>query len=713
MKIKARTIKILFGIITIVSFVLILKKLFLLFLTMLALGFPFIFVLDKRKKHNFIDVMIFSFVLSNLWLVFLFFILKFLRLNLWLIIGGLIIFPIGIFLLYFKKIKASKIYFETYDIIKVLLIFIVCSVVYTPLLQGIKIPQTDANIESYQGWVIREDSIRDGRLYEWMTDLLVGYPRFTFETFLAYFQIGIYTLFFNIKDFYLVVNGLIFLHIFFLGLAISRITKIVFRRKPYDVVSGMLALVIPLTSVFIVGGRIRPCIATALCAASILALLKQPGKYKLLFIILALTFFCHPIYGGIVAISSGLQIMIEKKITKKILLQGTLFLGGLIFWIVPFFYYKEFSTPDIINQRLSFMSWIHGLKANLGSWLWLYLIIGSIFLGKIFEKIKNKDFRNCGRFLGLLLNAFGLGLVTLFPLVGKLISLERISRISTLFMLPLIGVLGGFRNKGFKFFKSIFLVIVVIILFVSILSLHKKIPFFVSETAQNNLFPKAMDFLKKQPPGRVAVYGIYVTAVAPNIPKFSGHPEIHYGLWQGQHMNLYKKVRTQKDNRYLLPDISPTKLKKYYKAGFVKYLFVFKCDRNRPGYFVEKRIVEAFNLTPIYREPCISIFKLPFVNFVEDSRGKPKKYTRVNDELIKIFPPFDLNTKIFVHEEYFPRWKAHQKDAELEIEKSTDGYMVVIPKYMNETIILRYGFPSWEKVLTILSFLSIVLIMVF
>lgn len=310
------------------------------------------------------------------------------------------------------------------------------------------------------------------------------------------------------------------------------------------------------------------------------------------------------------------------------------------------------------------------------------------------------------------------------------------------------------KNKYLKFFFILFFLVgfVTTSFYVkeNLNNIHNE-SFISGETFRNEIA-----FLKQLPiDGRILSYGFYSNTIDIGLADLTGRYFSRYGYLQWDFTdNVYEKLKGS--NSFGTVDkiglISKNEFASYLRLAGYKYVLLNICTP--VGQEALNKLLPG-NAQPIYQNPnyqCFVILGVNNTNYAEKisilnevnpieynkSNGywfvsfntnkkihnfnlepylehvsqkatepEPLSYERVSPTKVNIFGNFKENDWVVFKEEYFPRWKAYMDDKEIPL-LATNNRMLLMKTIKGNKITLEYSLLSKEKLVSLLSFISVI-----
>ncbi|MBI2564526.1 hypothetical protein HYV79_00860 [Candidatus Woesearchaeota archaeon] len=727
---------------------------YLVFFVFLFAGLP-ILSFFQYKNFSWIERILMAFFLADS-LFFIFHLLVLWRIPLlkqftlfWFL------FPMLLYFLRWNHVKSiinnSDLKFSEKNAILILLL--TSAFILSPAARPHVLSDTDYLPEAWQGLNINHQIERSGSIALWTKELLVGYPRFIYDGFISYEKFGFLSMIFGTKNYFGSINSVLIISFLFMLLGVYRYCRYLGGKEYWSLIPPWFILGSYLFIQLLGLGYLRAIMSISIYPLMLICSINIKENWRLLLMISILSFFHHPMYGLITIIFCCLLNCLKYKsideTIKPIMYLSSLFFIITLFWLIPALTTKEYSFMEISKvssaseKLIDYFNFLFNLIVNEDEYFWIFFITGLIA-----TIIYNPSY------LYVLLTIILYGLIYVIPIIGKVLNSIDLGRLRWLwFMLFSIFIISLQNIKNKKLAKLLF-AIIVIFLVLKLITPHQQIKkFYFDERSADEIYNfSILSKLKTLPEGRIVTYGAFAAVFDNFLQIISQKDIIHYGMYHGQHMNLFEKTRS-KDGNYTLPDSTQQTLN-YLRASFTPFIVVSECSKERPGAKTTLRLYKEANneLEETYSEDCIRVFKIKNISFIEkitlasvpeneslymswnnswkayNAEGaeanmiiqkeeeltkildpEPLQYQRQNNEHIIIYEPTE-NSWIVIKEQYHPYWKAHQSEKELTVYKSNIGTMLVKAE-TNEKIDLKFQNPGYVKWLALLSMLTLFLLM--
>jgi hypothetical protein len=805
MKVGQKEINVALGAISLVSLIIFLLLNFnflLILLCCIIPGFLLSFFFDL-KEVTFLERILISFGLWTLLFIVVYAValLKIPILNNFFFFLLFLIFPISVAIINRKRIsdffnlefgKKLRNNFEESGntiLLVIVTIFIVIFMFY-PLLSGNTVAQTDANLEQWWGYNIQQNILKASTIYMWTPNELNGYPIYTFETFFSHFKLGIFDYIFSNLNFHLVSNNLFLIHYIIFAIGIFALL----RRLD---VNKLLSFIVPFVVFFVstilhapLNGAFRPAFATSFFPITFILFIlvfKEPRYWILTSLFMLILFFHHPMYGVNISILIALSYIVYKIVHKlknlknkkeRIFTRDEIkylsfaiicFVLIISFWITSFLLLKSNFAIEMNEGRAL------PQKNLLGTLFSTYLPIKGYLFFEILAVMgivyciatikKNETSRILFSIFSAVMILYVLFLIPGTSEIAKKwlptgLYLSKIYGMLLILYIPFAFHL--LKNKVVKYIVFLLFVGIVVVNIIDVSEFSKEI---ITETIQNNNIPQITDKLKYSEYGKFLIYGIYTTTVEPAFQILSGKPMIGLGTQLATNTMIVYKLRLMDGSgRLLEQNLNQNYYVNIMKHGFVKYVFIFRCDGYRQGAITEQFLQSKLKLIYYdqpYEKSCLTLYEVPDSNFVEKTKiakinvpentfysindawkvsgfKNPEDYNEItpditinfdsdlsnftkpevlrykinNDEEMKIYGDFSDGDWIIIKQDYFPRFHAYENGKELEIKEQNLG-MILIKATKGNEIIYKYESFRFEIILAIMSSFVVLLIFLF
>lgn len=592
-------------------------------------------------------------------------------------------------------------------------------------------------------------SLRDsGMIYNWYEKEQLGYPVFTFDPFLSPL-VGGFVQLVSLEDNMVKTFNFLYLAVLILfSFGGYLLFKHVFGSELFALLGALNLMSVPqLIFLALFSGTFKLYFAYAAVPFALYLCLKcvkekiPPSVFALVF---AYVLFAHtsPLVFLLLffALSATAGIALQKAsicgrckflfvALSQLLLIGSFFIYGIL-------YFKDYSSVEdfvFFGHELSgFVSEtvdaftkspsIDG-DANFGRLMGGYVLIGGVSsLVLLFSGGRKRKFL-CGAWFPFVAS-FVVSFIMLWllarsiPQVGaSVVDFGRLSPLLVLFFIAIMlstAKVAEVSKKYGRYLKAIVVLLLLVLLRSNAsISEERGVEYVTEHFVYNNYLNK--DWFLSMLPERVITYGTYGTSLHPGLSIAYGLSTNGMGYVQGQHTDIYLKRLTTANPDWTIPPAETVNdTLKLLRLTNTRTVWINACFAG--GRNALKRLVSGSDLPVIRRNRCEYVLFLnttrvesaaaPITegNYLSLER-MPVKSSSISPEEMVIEP--GKLEYLLVKEEYFPRWRAFQAGyGEIPVEASDLG-MIAIRNMNGNTIVLKYDLLPFEKILVLISFVSL------